>query len=197
MRKKRVFIPKLVFVPLFGIAFFSQHLWREEGLLNLSFEIAAITLVTISAIGRIWTSAFVAGKKNQQLVVIGPYAIVRNPLYLFSLLGFIGAGLAFETFTFAILFALTFLVTHLPTILAEEKFLREKFGEQFEEYSQSVPRLIPRSWRPNCPVEWSFNPRVYSRSVLDSSLIVSMILVAQVVEWGHLNHVFPVYFHLP
>ncbi len=197
MRRKRIIVPKLLFLPIFCIALVSHHVWREEGLVNLSFEVFAITLVAIGAIGRIWVSAFVSGKKNKELVVDGPYAIVRNPLYMFSLLAFIGAGLAFETLTFALLFVALFFATHLPTILAEERFLRDKFGEQFDAYVQAVPRLFPRSWRPTCPNEVKFNSAIYSRAALDSSLIMSMFLVAHVIEWGHLHRVLPVYFHLP
>ena len=197
MRRKRIILPKLLFLPVVCIAIVSHHVWREEGLVNLSFEVVALTLVAIGAIGRIWVSAFVSGRKDRELVVDGPYAIVRNPLYMFSLLAFVGAGLAFETLTFALLFAALFMVTHMPAIFAEERFLREKFGERFEAYVRAVPRLMPRSWRPTYPAETRFSSAVYSRAVLDSSLIVSMFLVAHVIEWGHLHHVLPVYIHLP
>lgn len=197
MRKKRVVVPKLLFLPILAVALVSHHRWHEEGLMNLSLEVSAFTLVALAAIGRIWVSAFMAGRKNQELVVDGPYSIVRNPLYLFSLLGFIGAGLAFEQLTFAVLFGLLFVVTHLPAILGEESFLREKFGPPFEDYMRSVPRLLPRSWNLTGPVECTFNSRVYTRAVLDSGLIMSMFLLAHVIEWGHLHHVLPVYFYLP
>jgi protein-S-isoprenylcysteine O-methyltransferase Ste14 len=195
MSRKRILAPKLLFLPVFAVAFVSHHVWQEEGLMNLSLEVSALALIAIGAIGRIWVAAFVSGRKNQQLVTEGPYAIVRNPLYMF--LAFVGAGLAFETFTFALLFAVLFFATHLPAIFAEEKFLRGKFGAQFDAYAHAVPRLIPRSWKPTCPAEIRFNTAVYSRAVLDSSLIVSMFLLAHVVEWGHLHHVLPVVFLLP
>jgi protein-S-isoprenylcysteine O-methyltransferase Ste14 len=197
MRKKRVVIPKLLFIPVICVALVSHHIWNEEGLINLSLEVSAFTLVAIAAVGRIWVSAFMAGRKNQELVVDGPYSIVRNPLYLFSLLGFVGGGLAFEQFTFGALFGLLFLATHLPAIFGEERFLREKFGKPFENYMRSVPRLLPRSLNFSCPKECVFNPSVYSRAVVDSSLIMSMFLLAHVIEWGHLHHVLPVYLCLP
>ena len=197
MSRRRVLTPKVLFLPVFVVALISHHAWREEGLLNLWFEVTALTLVVIGAIGRIWVSAYIAGRKNQELVTHGPYAIVRNPLYMFSFFAFVGAGLAFESFTFAALFAALFFATHLPAILNEERFLREKFGAKFDAYAQAVPRLIPRSWKPACPMHLRFNTSIYSRSVLDSSLIVAMFLVAQVVEWGHLHHVLPVVFLLP
>jgi protein-S-isoprenylcysteine O-methyltransferase Ste14 len=197
MSRKRILAPKLLFLPVFAVALVSHHVWREEGLMNLSLEVSALALVVIGAVGRIWVSAFVSGRKNQTLVTEGPYAIVRNPLYMFSFLAFVGAGLAFETFTFAALFAALFFATHVPAILGEERFLREKFGEQFDAYVSAVPRLIPRSWKPSCPAEVQFSTAIYSRAVLDSSLIIAMFLVAHVIEWGHLHHVLPVLILLP
>lgn len=197
MRKRRIVIPKLLFLPILSVALISHHVWQEEGVMNLSLEVAAFTLVALAAIGRIWVSAFMAGRKNQELVVNGPYSVVRNPLYLFSLLGFVGAGLAFEQLTFAILFGLLFAATHLPTIFGEESFLREKFGQPFEDYMQSVPRLLPRSWNLSGPAECTFNSSVYTRAVMDSGLIMSMFLLAHVIEWGHLHHLLPVYLYLP
>jgi protein-S-isoprenylcysteine O-methyltransferase Ste14 len=196
-RRKRVVAPKLLFVPLFCIALVSHHIWNEDGVADVSMEIAALALVAIAATGRIWASAFISGKKDRELVTNGPYAIVRNPLYLFSMLGFIGAGLAFEQITFVVLFAAVFFATHLPTIFAEERFLHDKFGDQFDEYVKRVPRLIPRSWKPLCPAEATFTSAAYSRAVVDSTLIIGMFMVAHVVEWGHLHRVLPIYFYLP
>lgn len=196
-RRRRVLIPKLLFLPVLGLALVSHHTWYEEGMMNLALEVSAFTLVAIAAVGRIWVSAYVSGRKNKELVVEGPYSIVRNPLYLFSMLGFIGAGLAFEQLTFAALFVLLFMATHLPTIFMEEQFLHEKFGQQFDDYVRTVPRLLPRSWRFRGPSECTFNSSAYSRAAMDSGLIMSMFLLAHVIEWGHLHEVLPVYVHLP
>lgn len=195
--KKRIVIPKLLFVPVICVAMVSHHLWREDGLLNLTLDVTAFVLLAIAAVGRIWVSAYIAGRKNKELVVDGPYSIVRNPLYLFSLLGFIGAGLAFEQLTLAALFGLIFLATHLPTIFGEERFLRNKFGEPFENYVRSVPRLVPHSWDFRGPSVCQFSSSAYSRAVLDSGLILSMLLVARIIEWGQMNHLLPIYLYLP
>jgi hypothetical protein len=74
----------------------------------------------------------------------GPYAHVRNPLYLGNL--GICAGLSLvanNPWTYAI--GLGFFSTEYFFIIrAEESFLREKYGQRFEDYESSVPRWIPR-----------------------------------------------------
>jgi protein-S-isoprenylcysteine O-methyltransferase Ste14 len=81
--------------------------------------------------------------KNEQLTTSGPYAYVRNPLYLGSLLMAGGFALAARNGWIVGILALTFLGIYLPVIYAEERFLQKQFPE-FEEYSRHVPRLLPR-----------------------------------------------------
>ena len=57
-------------------------------------RIAGLLLMAGAALGRVWTSAFIAGSKDERLVTTGPYARCRHPLYALSLLGGIGVGLA-------------------------------------------------------------------------------------------------------
>jgi protein-S-isoprenylcysteine O-methyltransferase Ste14 len=82
-------------------------------------------------------------RKNEALATTGPYAYVRNPLYLGSLL--IAVGFAFASRSWWIGFALVamFFAIYLPVIRDEESFLREHFPE-FEQYARQVPRMLPR-----------------------------------------------------
>ena len=197
MSKKRLLLPKLLFPPVVAIALLSHHIYPDDGFIDTTMEVIAIALITIGTVGRVWVSAYVSGKKNHQLVVDGPYSIVRNPLYFFSLLGFVGAGMAFETITMTLIFTMLFLATHLPTIYAEEKHLRDVFGEAYVAYCRAVPRLIPRAWQPIGPSQITFNSLLYTRAALDSSLIVCMFMMAHIIEWGHTSKLLPYYFTLP
>lgn len=82
-------------------------------------------------------------KKNQELTMTGPYAHVRNPLYLGSILIAAGFGVALMSWPFAAVLAGFFLLIYVPVIASEEAFLRDEFLE-FEWYCARVPRLIPR-----------------------------------------------------
>jgi protein-S-isoprenylcysteine O-methyltransferase Ste14 len=82
-------------------------------------------------------------KKNQELTMTGPYAHVRNPLYVGSILIAAGFAVALMSWPFAAVLAGFFLLIYVPVIASEEAFLRDTFLE-FEWYCARVPRLIPR-----------------------------------------------------
>ena len=73
----------------------------------------------------------------------GPYAHVRNPLYLGSILIAAGFALALLSWIVALLLAIMFLLIYVPVIASEERFLRATFPD-FDDYRRRVPRLIPR-----------------------------------------------------
>jgi protein-S-isoprenylcysteine O-methyltransferase Ste14 len=82
-------------------------------------------------------------RKNEELAMTGPYAHVRNPLYVGSILIAAGFGVALMSLPFAAVLAAFFLLIYVPVIASEEAFLRDAFLE-FEWYCARVPRLIPR-----------------------------------------------------
>lgn len=74
----------------------------------------------------------------------GPYAYVRNPLYLGNLAICLGLLLVANR-SWAYLIGLAFFVLQYFFIVrAEESFLREKYGRQFDRYASLVPRWVPR-----------------------------------------------------
>ena len=93
----------------------------------------------------LWLRGYAAGyvKKNSELTITGPYARVRNPLYLGSILIAAGFAVALMSWQFAVVLLVFFLLIYVPVIASEEAFLRDTFLE-FEWYCARVPRLIPR-----------------------------------------------------
>ncbi|MFA6596510.1 MAG: isoprenylcysteine carboxylmethyltransferase family protein [Ignavibacteriaceae bacterium] len=80
------------------------------------------------------------------LVINGPYAHVRNPLYVGNILIYFGLGImSFALFPYLQILALAFFVFQYYEIIKEEEgFLREKFGNDFADYYKNVPRIFPR-----------------------------------------------------
>lgn len=93
----------------------------------------------------LWLRGYASGyvKKNQELTTTGPYAFVRNPLYLGSILIAAGFAVALESWAVGAALAVMFIAIYVPVIVSEERFLRATFPE-FEAYCRRVPRLLPR-----------------------------------------------------
>lgn len=192
----RLLTSKLLASIVLGFALLSHDVYEEGTLVELALNTAAFLLLFGAALGRNWTSAYISGRKNAVLVRDGPYSMVRNPLYFFSFLGYLGAGLAFKSVVIAIAMAVAFFVTHWGTILAEERRLRRAFGAEFDDYSRRVPRFLPRPWLLMNPVQIPLAPAKFSRATVESALIPLVLGLALVVEWCHVNAVIPVVFRL-
>ena len=97
----------------------------------------------VSALGlllRAWATGHL--EKNIRLAESGPYAYVRNPLYLGTTLVAAGLAIASRRWLLAVLFAAVFILIYLPVIELEEQHLRHLFPG-FEAYAQRVPALWP------------------------------------------------------
>ncbi len=189
---KRLFIPKLLFLPAFLFALVSQHVYVEGGFWDTTWEVVSFLILTIAALGRVWTSAYISGRKTHELVTDGPYSLTRNPLYFFSLLAYLGAGLAFEKLTVALAFVVVFWLSHWPTILAEESKLRNKFGDEYDDYARSVPRFWPRIGRMKLPDTVTFSPVIFNRSVLHCGFIMLAYVLAHLIEYAQNAGVVPI-----
>ena len=89
---------------------------------------------------RAWAAGHL--RKNQTLAASGPYAHVRNPLYIGTLLTGVGFGIAGAHLAIAVVMVAFFLLYYLPVVEEEESHLR-KILEGYEEYAKRVPRLLP------------------------------------------------------
>jgi protein-S-isoprenylcysteine O-methyltransferase Ste14 len=101
-----------------------------------------VSLVVIGETLRTWAAGHLL--KDEQLTVGGPYAHVRNPLYLGSLLSGIGFLWVMGDWVLAAIFAAAALIIYLPTVKQEEDYLRRMHGEAFDAYREAVPGIVPR-----------------------------------------------------
>lgn len=91
----------------------------------------------------------VRGGRNRQvyadrLVVGGIFAHCRNPLYIGNYLLLSGVGIAANSLLFCGVALPGFAFVYWTIIAAEENFLRNKFGGEFDDYCRQVNRLWPR-----------------------------------------------------
>lgn len=91
---------------------------------------------------RTWAAGHLV--KDETLTVGGPYAHLRNPLYLGSLLNTVGFLVILGDWVLAALFVVVALAIYVPTVKQEEDYLRRMHGEAFEAYRRAVPGIAPR-----------------------------------------------------
>ena len=108
---------------------------------------------------RAWAAGHLA--KNETLATSGPYAWIRNPLYIGTLLVAAGLVVAARQAELAVLFAAVFLLVYLPVIELEEQHLRKLFP-QYADYADRVPSLLPRGRR--SPDQKKFRADLYIRN---------------------------------
>ena len=174
---------------LFAIAFIATLLATESAHEGTFVEpvlfLLGLVLVGIATVGRLWCSLYISGYKDAQLITTGPYSLCRNPLYFFSLLGFAGVGLASETITLGVALALVVVVGYPSVIKREEAFLRSRFGEAFDAYCATTPRLWPtfRDFRET--ESYVVNPKLFRRTMLDVVWFVWLVGIVELVEALH------------
>ncbi len=120
---------------------------------------AGFVLVTVAALGKLWCSVYLCGRKTRKVVDVGPFSIVRDPPYLLSLAGAVGAGLASGSLVVLALLIAFFALVYPHVIADEERNLERELGEAYPAYKARVPRLVPdiALWRR--PDTWAVDAR--------------------------------------
>jgi protein-S-isoprenylcysteine O-methyltransferase Ste14 len=80
----------------------------------------------------------------EELVTSGLYSHVRNPMYVGNFFLIMGLAVASNSWVFALVGIPLALGMHRAIVAAEENFLRNKFGAQFDAYCARVHRWVPR-----------------------------------------------------
>jgi len=102
--------------------------------------------------------------KKQELAATGPYALVRNPMYLGRYFLILGALLLTGSAWIPLPFTVLYYFYMVNRVRREETVLREIFGREYEEYCSGVPRFLPslKAYRGN-PV-LAFRPDLFLRN---------------------------------
>ena len=87
---------------------------------------------------------------TKKLVIVGPYAHVRNPMLSGVITMIFGEALLFSSLGVFIWGLLFFCINTVYFIYSEEPGLERRFGKEYLQYKRNVPRWIPRvdRWKP-------------------------------------------------
>ena len=111
----------------------------------IGFSVTIIgQLIRIITIGLVY---IIRGGKDRRvyaedLVTTGIFNHCRNPLYVGNILILVGLGIASNSLLFMAVFTPLFLFFWQAIVLAEENYLRDKFGDQYDQYCKRVDRWL-------------------------------------------------------
>lgn len=137
----------LLFIPspsLFGEKTFGRNYYLYPIILGLLVTVTG-QIIRGMTIGLAYIVRGGRDKKvyADQLVTEGIFTHVRNPLYVGNILMLLGVGILANSLIYVAVIMPIFLFIYQSIVLAEENFLRGKFGASFDEYTQKVHRWIP------------------------------------------------------
>jgi protein-S-isoprenylcysteine O-methyltransferase Ste14 len=141
---------------LIGMALLRLHVlpesWIKEPLWphSLALDAAGLAVTVVGAVFAIWSrvtlgrnwSSVPQVKEQHELVVKGPYRIVRHPIYTGLILAVTGTALAQDRGIWLFMVALIF-ASYWLKIRVEERLMMETFPEAYPEYRRRVKALIP------------------------------------------------------
>ncbi|HEY9186992.1 MAG TPA: isoprenylcysteine carboxylmethyltransferase family protein [Ignavibacteria bacterium] len=157
---------------------------------NLYSMITGFLIALLGEMIRFWGVCYIGSESRTtgkvggtKLLVSGPFAYVRNPLYVGNILIYMGIGVMSNAlFPYLIIFGFIFFVfQYYFIIIEEEKYLKDEFKEDYIEYYKNVRRFIPKL-RPykksNNKINFEFSRGISSeRRTLQGFSISILILI--------------------
>jgi protein-S-isoprenylcysteine O-methyltransferase Ste14 len=109
---------------------------------SLSSLAAGFSVGVLGELIRLWASGHI--EKTEKLATGGPYAHTRNPLYVGSTLLALGVAIAAAS-VIVVAAVVVYFAVFYPAVIAEEsRFMRGKFGADYDAWSREVPAFFPR-----------------------------------------------------
>ncbi len=121
-----------------------------HGTTSLLFIIVGLTVMLSGMALRTYSAGYLLGRHTVTkveadfLCTSGPFAYIRNPLYLGNIIVGIGTCISLnEWFGYPIII-LNYIFMYSIIIPFEERFLQEKYGNVFTEYKNHIRRFLPK-----------------------------------------------------
>lgn len=152
--KRRSWLP--VFMIVAGIVM--MYLGNRQAILfDLRDEMIILGVSILGQIIRIITVGFAPkntsgrnttdGQIADELNVTGVYSLVRHPLYVGNFFMWLGPVLFLRSVWFTVVFGLVYWLYYERIMFAEEQYLRRKFGEAYDIWSERVCAFIPFTFK--------------------------------------------------
>jgi protein-S-isoprenylcysteine O-methyltransferase Ste14 len=188
---------RLLLLALLPAIVLTQPIWTEDGVFHEGLEWLGYVATIVCVLGRTWCTAYIGGRKNRELVDRGPYSVVRNPLYGFSLVGLAGIGLLSGSIVWATLLLAAAVLYFDFVVRREETHLLAAFPSAYRRYLERTPRWLPdpRLWRDVREV--TIRPALVKRVLLDGACFLAAFPVFEALAEAHAAGLLPALLSLP
>lgn len=184
-KKNRILISRIAVVAIVAMLLGLDPTVKLGVLASLALWALGFVLVLICTFGRLWALAYISGHKTSDLIEVGPYSMVRNPLYLFSLIGAVGIGLASRNVPVLLAIVALFAIYYPFVIKAEEDNLSAHHGHSFNEFRKRVPMFMPRLAQHKAPEFYEINTRLHRRAFLSVCWFPLVYMVVVIITVLH------------
>lgn len=169
--RNRGWIPApLAVLPLLGPGHMTSLGWIAGGAAMVAGE--ALRIWGVAAAG---PETRRRSRDVARLVTHGPFAFVRNPIYLGNLFLWLGFGIVAGTPWFVPAAATLFAVEYGLIVRFEERVLVATFGEVYERYLERTPRWLP--WTPGSQVPGGFGwGKAVRREAMTVALVTGLLI---------------------
>jgi protein-S-isoprenylcysteine O-methyltransferase Ste14 len=198
IQRLRKYVLRLGIVLCVGLLLFTDSTWRtQEPSVHELIRWLGVALILVCILGRTWCTLYIGGLKKKQLVMHGPYSVVRNPLYVFTIIGAAGIGAQAGSLTMLALFAGLVTAVFYMVALQEQAFLAATFGDDYAAYAKRVPLFVPRlsAWLE--ADQLVVNPVLVRQTFRDASLFLLAIPANALIDGLQDGGWVPVLLRLP
>ena len=184
------------FAILYGTMFIpspalTENLWIQIGLGLVVFLFGVMARGITIGLEYIIRGGLYRQIYADKLVTSGIYSICRNPMYFGNLLILSGIGIFANSALFVFLTIPTFMFLYAAIILAEQSFLGNKFGEEYQLYMQKVNAIFPDFTRINKAFEdQKFNWRKVIRKEYNSFYLYLGGLLLLLLYQKHISFIY-------
>ncbi|MBU2540877.1 MAG: isoprenylcysteine carboxylmethyltransferase family protein [Candidatus Omnitrophica bacterium] len=148
-RFKRWFKLRFAIIYPFGIFVVLSSYPDDKSIMN------GIWFILIGLFLRSWANGYAI--KLEKLTTSGPYAFVRHPLYLGTILLVLGFIIMLKIYYLGTLFFLIIIGVYYRTIKKEEQMLEQKFKHRYIDYKNKIPAIVPAVSPYREGEKWSFS----------------------------------------
>ena len=179
---KRLLVVQVAAVLAIALLLFAKPFLGEGSKGHELVELLGIGLVLICVAGRLWSTLYVGGKKNKELISAGPFSMTQNPLYFFSTVGAVGIGLMYGSVLAAGALGLASFIVFRVTARKEAAFLLGKFGSAYTAYAERTPHFWPNPLLFRGRAERQFSTRALRRTFYDGLYFLAVFPLIETVE---------------